>query len=144
VSYAAFTPSSTAASNMGRGNHSAGTAPEKTLRMALRRAGLRFRTNDKSIPGSPDVVLFKPRVAIFCDGDFWHGRQWNLRRKRLAKGSNARYWLAKIEQNIKRDRQVTRSLRELGWHVVRVWESDVVTGSDRIASRIAAIADTIR
>jgi DNA mismatch endonuclease (patch repair protein) len=70
-------------------------------------------------------VIRRARVAVFCDGDFWHGRNWPQRRAKLARGWNASYWIAKIERNRARDRQTAKALRALGWHVVRVWESDV-------------------
>jgi DNA mismatch endonuclease (patch repair protein) len=140
VSYAGFKPSSPAATNMGRGNPSAGTAPEMLLQAAMRRAGLRFRANARSLPGCPNMVLRDFRVAVFCDGDFWHGRRWGELRKRIASGANVRYWVPKIERNIQRDRAASRSLRRLGWRVVRVWESAVLADPGRVASRILAIA----
>jgi DNA mismatch endonuclease (patch repair protein) len=74
--------------------------------------------------------------VIFCDGDFWHGRQWSKRKGKLAEGWNAPYWVAKIERNRQRDRQVARILRSLGWTVVRVWESDVRRDPAAAASKI--------
>jgi DNA mismatch endonuclease, patch repair protein len=105
----------------------------------LRKAGLRYRANVRSLPGCPDAVLRNFPVAIFCDGDFWHCRQWSKLRQRIANGSNDRYWVPKIERNIQRDRAVNRSLRKLGWRVVRVWESVVIADPDRIVSRIMAV-----
>jgi DNA mismatch endonuclease (patch repair protein) len=140
VSYSAFRPASPAASKMGRSNRSTGTTPEKCLLAAMRRAGLRYRANVRSLPGCPDVVLRDFRVAVFCDGDFWHGRQWSELRKRMANGSNARYWVSKIERNIQRDRMVSRSLRKLGWRVVRVWESAVLAYPEHVVSLIISAA----
>jgi G:T-mismatch repair DNA endonuclease (very short patch repair protein) len=68
-------------------------------------------------PARPDIVFAGQRIAIFCDGDFWHGRQWVKRRRRLERGSNASYWVAKIRRNIERDRQINRTLRRRGWTV---------------------------
>lgn len=96
--------------------------------------------NYARLPGKPDIALVRQRVAIFCDGDFWHGRRWAERRKKLARGANARYWIPKIEKNIQRDRAITRLLRRLGWKVVRVWESDVARNPEMIACRIASLA----
>jgi DNA mismatch endonuclease (patch repair protein) len=82
-------------------------------------------------------VFPEHRVAVFCDGDFWHGRDWARRRAKLMKGSNSNYWIAKIGGNRTRDRRVSQSLRLLGWHVVRVWESDVRRDADGMAHQIA-------
>jgi DNA mismatch endonuclease (patch repair protein) len=84
-------------------------------------------------------VLTRHRVAIFCDGDFWHGHDWEARRERLATGSNAAYWISKIERNIQRDREVDAALQALGWSVIRVWESEVRNSADRTAERLIAL-----
>jgi DNA mismatch endonuclease (patch repair protein) len=73
------------------------------------------------LPGKPDFVFRPSRVVVFVDGDFWHG---NPRCKRLPK-SNIEYWQPKIEGNIARDKANTRALKKLGWHVIRIWESDL-------------------
>ncbi|MGO9085944.1 MAG: very short patch repair endonuclease [Candidatus Sulfotelmatobacter sp.] len=125
---------------MGRGNSSTGTVPERLLQAALRKKGLRFRANVPALPGCPDIVLRECHVAIFCDGDFWHGRRWSRRREKMTRGANADYWISKIERNIRRDREVTRMLRKLGWRVVRVWESAVLTNIDRAVGVIVAAA----
>jgi DNA mismatch endonuclease (patch repair protein) len=65
-------------------------------------------------------------VVVFCDGDFWHGRDWLRRRRKLVAGANAAYWVAKIAANIARDRRNTRLLRHQGWTVVRLWETDIL------------------
>lgn len=77
------------------------------------------------------------RIVIFCDGDFWHGRNWNKRRRTLASGSNARYWIAKIESNMQRDARLRRRLRREGWSVIRVWESDIHRDIGKVVERIA-------
>lgn len=88
--------------------------------------------------GIPDVVLVDARIAIFCDGDFWHGRRWPELRQALKRRANAVYWLAKIAANRRRDQTVTRSLRKAGWCVMRFWETDIHTDVTKIASKIAA------
>ena len=98
--------------------------------------GCRYRSNVKRLPGCPDLVLAECRLAVFCDGDFWHGRRWRQRRAKLASGWNAEYWVAKIGRNRQRDRLVNRQLRGLGWNVIRVWESDVRRNPARVAQRI--------
>jgi DNA mismatch endonuclease (patch repair protein) len=91
------------------------------------------------LPGKPDIIFSATRVAVFCDGDFWHGRDWCKRRGRIAKGANPDYWIAKIESNMKRDRLSARYLRRLGWRVIRVWETDVLRSPTRVASRIIRV-----
>ena len=86
------------------GNTARNTRCETVLCVELRRKRLTFRRNVASLPGKPDIVFVRQRLAVFCDGDFWHGRKWNLRKEKLARGSNAEYWVAKIEANIARDR----------------------------------------
>src|SRR6478672_1818446 len=98
------------------------TAPEKLLRRALRKAGLRFRSCDTKLPGKPDFVLSARRLAIFVDGDFWHGRQWQTRKHASLEGqftqSQSRdYWLAKIRRNMARDMANTAALLDKGWSV---------------------------
>jgi DNA mismatch endonuclease, patch repair protein len=125
-----------AASRVGAGNRRQNTIPEVLLRQALRVLGFRYRSNAKRLPGCPDLVLVDHRVAVFCDGDFWHGRSWTQRKAKLAAGWNADYWVAKIQRNRQRDRSVNRALRQVGWRVVRVWETDIRRDADRVARKI--------
>jgi G:T-mismatch repair DNA endonuclease (very short patch repair protein) len=81
----------------------------------------------------------RSRIAIFCDGDFWHGHHWSERKKKLVRGANARYWISKIEGNIRRDMRNDGRLTRLGWKVVR-WESDIVADVDRVARQVIGIA----
>jgi DNA mismatch endonuclease, patch repair protein len=134
--YANYRPRNDAASRVGAGNRRQNTIPEVLLRRALRMLGFRYRSNVKRLPGCPDVALIDHRVAVFCDGDFWHGRFWSRRKAKLAAGWNADYWVAKIQRNRQRDRSMNRVLRQLGWHVIRVWETDVRRDADRVARRI--------
>src|SRR6266550_2999750 len=85
-SYAGFLPTSRNASRVKSRNRSANTRAELQLRKALSSLGLRYRLHVKRLPGRPDVVFIRSRVAIFCDGDFWHGRKWKARRSRLKTG----------------------------------------------------------
>lgn len=112
------------------------TGPERQLRSALFRAGLRFRKNVLHLPGKPDVVFPRAQVAVFVDGDFWHGREWPARRRRLVKGSNSAYWTAKIRSNMRRDIAVARSLENEGWMVLRFWESEVKSDAPKVLSMI--------
>lgn len=123
--YKNFRPRTADTSRVGASNRRQDTTPEILLRAALRASGVRFRSHVKTLPGCPDLILVQHRVAVFCDGDFWHGRHWAKRKSKLLAGWNAEYWVAKIERNRQRDRAVTQAIRRLGWKVVRVWEGDV-------------------
>ena len=103
----------------------ADTKPEKALRVALWRAGYRYRKNVSWLPGRPDIVFVSLRLVVFCDGDFWHGREWQERRAKLADGHNAEYWIAKIESNIGRDAANDEKLLAAGWQILRIWESEI-------------------
>lgn len=135
-SFAGRRPSSLTASTVKGRNRFKNTQAELELRGALSHLGLRFRLHVKSLPGKPDFVFSKPRVAVFCDGDFWHGRNWKARRSRLEKGSNADYWLDKIAYNIARDKRQTRQLEHAGWLVIRIWETDVLRNPGEAAERV--------
>lgn len=105
------------------------TRAELMLRRLLKQDRIKHETCARDLPGIPDVVIRHPKVAVFIDGDFWHGRRWSHRRARLAKGRNSVYWIKKIEYNRARDRMNTRALRAQGWRVVRFWETDVLRDS---------------
>lgn len=94
------------------------TAFLKCLSSRLYPLGYRYRKHYKRLPGEPDVVFVKQRVAVFLDGDFWHG--YNL--KKLGRSVPKKYWLPKIERNIKRDKTNNLKLRKDGWTVLRFWE----------------------
>lgn len=103
------------------------TKPELVFRRALREAGLLgYRKNMKGLPGTPDVVFTKYKLAIFVDGDFWHGHDFPERRNRLASGNNGAFWVAKIERNMARDVRNVIDLENIGWTVMRLWASDVL------------------
>jgi DNA mismatch endonuclease (patch repair protein) len=121
-----------------RANRKTDTAHELLLRRVLWRRGLRFRKHAAGLPGRPDVVFPGARVAVFCDGDFWHGRDWPTRRARLARGTNAAYWLAKIARNLERDAEATALLERQGWLVLRLWETDVERDPDAAAALVEA------
>lgn len=102
-----------------------GTRPERAVFAAMRRIGLKFSRHDKSLPGSPDAVFPHDRVAVFVEGDFWHG--WHFNRW---KGKLSSYWREKIERNRRRDKMNAQRLRRHGWRVLRVWEHDVKSDLD--------------
>ena len=98
--------------------------------------GLRYRLYAKELPGKPDIVFRRKRLAVFVDGDFWHGRDWEARRRKLATGHNADYWLAKIRYNRERDRRNTQQLEAAGWRVMRLWETDVKRAPQEAAAAV--------
>ena len=138
ASFRGLQASSAVASEVGRANLRENTRPERTLGRALRLLGLTYSHHDRKLPGRPDFVFGRDRAVVFCDGDFWHGRDWRRRRARLARGHNALYWMEKIAGNRDRDRHVERALTRLGWRSLRVWESDVLAEPMRVARRVAA------
>jgi DNA mismatch endonuclease (patch repair protein) len=135
-SYAGFQSASKAASRAMRANKQKDTAHELILRRELWRLGLRYRKNVTQLPGKPDLVFSLARVVVFCDGDFWHGRDWARLRRQLLRRHNARYWLTKIARNRGRDIEQTALLERLGWLVIRVWESDIKRNPIKAAARI--------
>lgn len=140
LSYKGRRPASPRASAAARGSSKkTDTGCELLLRRAIWALGFRYRKDVQALPGRPDIVFFKARVAVFCDGDFWHGRDWESRRQKLARGTNPDYWIAKIEGNMERDRQNTLKLEEMGWTVLRFWESDIRSSHSKAAERIVAV-----
>jgi DNA mismatch endonuclease (patch repair protein) len=131
-------PASEKASRVKRRNRKTGSKAELALRRALWRRGLRYRVNDDGLPGTPDVVFSRNRVAVFVDGDFWHGRDWERRAERLRSGSNGAYWIAKISYNRNRDVRNDALLADLGWKVVRLWETDVQKDPESAADKVSA------
>jgi DNA mismatch endonuclease (patch repair protein) len=138
-SFVGLAAASAASSLVKQKNRAKDTQHEVVLRRELFRLGLRFRKNVSTLPGKPDVVFAGPKVVVFCDGDFWHGRRWNRLRAKLAQGHNASYWQAKILANIQRDRRHTRTLRKAGWIIIRLWETDVRKDPIAAARKISAV-----
>lgn len=139
-SYTGFTPSSSASSRAKQANPPRDTRPELLLRRALWRLGLRYRTHVRHLPGCPDIALSRTRVAVFCDGDFWHGRNWRVLKRALERRANATYWVAKIGANRQRDTRSRRALRRLGWQVITLWETDIHRDPERAALLVQAAA----
>ena len=119
-----------------RANRREGGRAEEKLRDLLRAEKLRFRIHAPDVVGRPDMVFDRQRVAVFCDGDFWHGRDWRRLRTALARRSNATYWLEKIASNRSRDRRQTRDLRQSGWLVLRLWETDIMRSPGSAAAQV--------
>ena len=101
------------------------TTIEVMLRKALWKKGYRYRKNYRKLPGTPDIALTKHKIAVFCDGEFFHGKSWEVLKPRLEKGSNAEYWVNKISRNQKRDDEVNKQLLFEGWTVIRFWGEDI-------------------
>lgn len=106
------------------------TSIECILRKALWEKGFRYRKNYKNLPGKPDIAITKYRIAIFCDSEFFHGKDWEQLEAQLRKGKNAEFWIDKISKNIKRDNNVNISLKGLGWTVLRFWGQDIKKHTD--------------
>ncbi|GAF77851.1 unnamed protein product [marine sediment metagenome] len=98
----------------------------------LRRQGVYFQKHYNKASGKPDIALPRKKKAVFIDGDFWHGYQFSKKKHRLPK----KYWLDKIETNIKRDRSNRAKLRRDGWEVLRVWEHEVFKKFDETIDKI--------
>ncbi len=101
------------------------TKIEVRLRKALWAEGYRYRKNYKRLPGTPDIVLPKYKIAIFCDSEFFHGKDWEVLRVKLQSSNNSEFWIDKISKNIERDAEVNKQLRSLGWMVLRFWGNDI-------------------
>ncbi len=138
-SYSGLRPSSGAASAAKRANRATRTKPELQLYIALCKLGLRPQTTCVTLPGKPDLVFKHNRVVIFCDGDFWHGRNWSRLKHQLTKRHNADYWIAKIRYNRSRDRLRTQDLQRAGWTVIRVWERDIASNASKVAQAIGRV-----
>jgi DNA mismatch endonuclease (patch repair protein) len=101
------------------------TKIELQLRKKLWEKGIRYRKNYSKIPGRPDIALTKYKIAIFCDSEFFHGKDWDEQKERLSKSDNGQFWIKKISGNIERDAAVDRDLRALGWTVLRFWGEEI-------------------
>ena len=104
------------------------TSIEVLLRKRLWHLGIRYRVNYKKIPGCPDIAIVRFKIAIFCDGEFWHGKNWDEKKAKLK--NNAEYWITKIERNIERDNFQNTQLKDLGWTVIRFWGDDIKRNID--------------
>lgn len=112
------------------------TSIELQLRKALWHRGYRYRKNDKALPGSPDIVLTKYKIAIFCDSEFFHGKDWEILKLRIEKGKNPDYWIKKIERNRARDWENDKKLLYLGYTVIHFWGKDIKKHTDECIKAI--------
>lgn len=111
-----------------------GTKAEIKLQKALWHLGVRYRKNYKLLPGKPDIAITRYHIAIFVDGDFWHGRDFEYIEKRL--DVNKKYWVEKLQKNMERDQYINELLTEMGWIVLRFWASDVEKDLDTCLAQI--------
>ena len=101
------------------------TSIEVKLRKALWEKGYRYRKNYKKLPGKPDIVLPKYKLVVFCDSEFFHGKDWEGLHEQLMRGNNAEFWIKKISQNRIRDEEINKQLKFMGWTVIRFWGKDI-------------------
>lgn len=106
------------------------TGIEVKLRKALWNKGYRYRKNYGSLPGKPDIALTKYKIAIFCDSEFFHGKDWEVLKPRLEKSNNSQYWISKISRNRERDDEINKRLLFEGWTVIRFWGKDIQKNVD--------------
>ena len=120
------------------------TEIELILRKALWSEGIRYRKHYDKLPGKPDIAITKYRIAIFCDGEFFHGKDWDKLQLKLKNSNNSEYWIKKIRRNIERDMEVEREIRADDWTVIRFWGSDIKNNINDCMTVIKeAIHDTI-
>ena len=110
---------------------------ETMLAKALWRRGIRYRLNYRALTGSPDIAILKHKIAVFVDGEFWHGHDWANRKPKLKR--NREYWIEKIEENIARDVRNDALLRAAGWAVVHFWEKEVLKGLDACVDAVIVL-----
>lgn len=116
------------------------TKIEVLLRKALWDKGYRYRKNYSKLPGKPDIAMTKYKIAIFCDSEFFHGKDWEVLKPRLEKGNNSKFWIGKISRNREHDDEVNKQLLFEGWTVIRFWGTDIKKHTDEC---VKVIEETI-
>ncbi len=116
------------------------TEIERMLRKALWKKGFRYRKNYSKLPGKPDIAITRYKIAIFCDGEFFHGKDWEVLKTKLEHSNNGAYWIRKISRNRERDRDINHCLLCQGWTVIRFWGNDIKTN---LAECVQVVQDTI-
>lgn len=111
------------------------TRPEAIFRKALWHRGIRYRKNYDRLPGKPDIAITKCKIAVFVDGDFWHARGHEEHPGEQVR-SNQDYWIKHLSRNVERDRDVRDELTELGWLVLRFWESDIRKDLEKCVTQV--------
>lgn len=107
---------------------------ETQLAKALWQEGIRYRKNYKKLPGSPDIAITSKRIAIFVDGELWHGFDWENSQRRFK--ANREYWLNKIEKNMERDKRNDALLHDMGWLVLHFWDAEVKKHLDQCVKKV--------
>ena len=120
------------------------TKIELILRKALWNEGIRYRKNYKGLPGTPDIVITKYKIAIFCDSEFFHGKDWEIRKSKVSDGANGDYWVKKIERNIQRDNDKDKQLLYRGWTVIHFWGQDIIKDVDECIKVIKEVIFDIK
>lgn len=118
-------------------NRSKNTSIEVTLRKALWHCGIRYRKNYKLLNYSVDIAITKYKIAIFCDGDFWHGKDFDEK----VFHTNKKFWTEKIKRNMERDLEATIRLRDNGWQVLRFWEKDIKKNLNECVKEVISALD---
>lgn len=116
---------------------SSGSKIETALAKALWGKGFHYRKNDKTVFGTPDLTFKQLKIAIFVDSEFWHGKNWKVRK--YDHKTNKKFWYNKIENNIARDKLVTRILKKGGWKVLRFWGQEIETNIEQCVKRIESV-----
>ena len=115
---------------------------EVALAKELWKRGFRYRKNCKKLPGSPDIAILKYNIAVFVDGEFWHGKDWDQKKGQLK--SNQKYWIEKIEENMARDKRNDLLLSEMGWVPIHFWEKEVNKSLQSCVDDIMIVISTKR
>lgn len=120
------------------------TKIEVLLRKALWNKGVRYRINATDIMGKPDISVKKYKIAIFCDSEFFHGKDWEILQEQLKRGKNADFWIKKIGRNIERDKEVNRALKDAGWKVLRFWGKDILKNLEECVMAILDVINEVK
>lgn len=111
-----------------------GSKIETALAKALFAQGFRYRKNDRTVFGKPDLTFKKHKLAIFVDSEFWHGKDWENRK--YDHKTNKEFWISKIERNIERDKEVNEKLLTEGWKVLRFWGDEIINNLNNCINKI--------
>lgn len=116
------------------------TKIEVILRKSLWKKGIRYRKNYLGVPGKPDIAITKYKIAVFCDSEFFHGKDWEVLKPRISKGDNGEFWVRKISKNRVHDDEINKKLLYMGWTVIRFWGNEIKKKTDEC---IRVIEETI-
>lgn len=119
-----------------------GTKAEVLFAKALFARGYRYRKNSVNIYGKPDITIKKLKLAIFIDGEFWHGKNWETKKSKI--GTNTDFWHKKIERNMERDEEVNEKLQNEGWTVLRFWDKEVIKDLERCIEETEAVIKLLK